>query len=174
MPLEFTLPSSVGWFFGAVVLIAMVASLRKRANLHVESMLSMPSPSDATHSVESKILPENVQSLIREGRTVEAIKALRETTGMDLTRAHSAVKEWRSDDGSMHVRQHVEVYSSGELPPEILELVQAGETIEATRRLRQEYGVKTGDAVRAVKRVSQSSAHAADFNSPENNPLGMR
>ena len=79
-------------------------------------------------------LPGNVVDSINDGNKIEAIKRLREVSGMDLASAKAAVESYGRTTGS-------------EEPSEaVLSALAAGRKIEAIRLYREEQGIGLRDA----------------------------
>lgn len=169
------------WCVAGAFVLVLLSALRRKPSRRLDGTrpptVTTQISFDGGAGLSNAPLPDVVQQLIKSGNKIGAIKELRKATGMDLTDAHSAVSNWQSNDGSVRMTQSVQVFTSGDLPPEIMELLKQGKTIEAVRRLRQEAGMKTGDAKRAVEAATalssspSASSSAADFNSPEANPI---
>jgi hypothetical protein len=112
-------------------------------------------------------IPDAVQELIRQGRQVEAVKALREAFGMDLTDAHTAVKRWRSADGNIQFESRVAVFSSNDMPPDILNQIQNAKPLPPAEGL---FRKKDAAPIEPKPPAVTEASAAADFNSPEANP----
>lgn len=111
-------------------------------------------------------VPDVIQQLIESGNQIGAIKELRNATGMDLVHAKNAISSWKQETSGdqSHIKT---VYSTGTLPPDIIDLVKNGKRIEAVRRLRQEAGMSTSAARAAVDALTEPAAASATFNAPE-------
>ena len=91
-------------------------------------------------------LPPEVLELLRQGRTVDAIKLLRGTTlGLrDAMQILDAYKRGAAAQGVTRV-------TVGSLPPDVKEALQSGNKIEAIKRLRQGTSVDLKEAKDAVE-----------------------
>jgi ribosomal protein L7/L12 len=93
-------------------------------------------------------LPEEVSAAMAAGRKIEAIRWLREHTGLGLAAAKAAVEagevpEPRALGGSAGIA------AADQLPPEAIAALEAGHTIEAIRVVRQAraIGLKEAKAI---------------------------
>lgn len=96
------------------------------------------------------LLPGNVLDALKLGRTVEAIKLLREATGMGLAEAKSLVD-------AHHAGRPVAMPSTASprsLPAAVSDALQRGNRVEAVRLLRE----KTGIGLKEAKDVVDASA----------------
>lgn len=91
-------------------------------------------------------LPQRVESLIREGKKIEAIKLLREMHGLSLKEAKEIV------DGKAQLRtgRDADLWIS----TEVEDLARQGKRIEAIRLLREQAGIGLKDARIEVDRIS--------------------
>jgi ribosomal protein L7/L12 len=85
-------------------------------------------------------LPADVQAAVRAGRKIEAIKLLRERTGLGLAEAKAAVESGILPDA---VSRPVDADA---LPVEVMSALAAGEKVEAIRLLRQSRGIGLAEA----------------------------
>lgn len=98
-------------------------------------------------------LPPQVQSALRAGRAIEAIKLLREATGLGLKEAKDRIDaEGRHGSPTVQYPQ-----MPGTLPFQVVEAMQAGNKIEAIRLLRQQTGMGLKEAMDAVEASSPAS-----------------
>ena len=79
-------------------------------------------------------LPDEVQRVLRAGNKIEAIKLLRELTGLGLAQAKAAVEAGRLPDGAS--RSQPPRAGSG-LPARVQGLLRQGKKVEAIKDLRQ-------------------------------------
>lgn len=102
---------------------------------------------------------QRIAELIAEGRKLEAVKLLRETTGMDLQRAMEEVEQLSGDIPDAGGAPGVP-----EIPAEVRDLALRGNKIEAIKRLRERnpgLGLKEAkDLVDAVPGVPKGSGCA--------------
>ncbi|MEZ5300995.1 MAG: ribosomal protein L7/L12 [Verrucomicrobiales bacterium] len=95
---------------------------------------------------------EQIAQLIRQGKKIEAIKLLRETTGLDLQRAKEEVERLQAAlDSGMVSPENPEAEA---LPPEVEALLRQGKKIEAIKRLREATGMGLKEAKERVESVS--------------------
>jgi ribosomal protein L7/L12 len=95
-----------------------------------------------------------VRSLVAQGRQIEAIKLVRELTGLDLLAAKLAVDSLRSGGAlpplaGPRSRPHPDPISD----PEFVRLVAAGQTIAAIKRCRELTGLGLAEAKDLVDRL---------------------
>lgn len=87
-------------------------------------------------------LPPDVVAAIQGGRTIEAVKLLRESTGLGLTEAKQAVDHYARSQGM----QGTVVDPRTSLPPAAIEAIQNGNKIEAIRLVREHGGLGLKEA----------------------------
>jgi len=92
-------------------------------------------------------LPPDVVRLVEQDRTLEAIKRLRETTGLGLKEAKNAVDAHRRGDP----RPTPGSLATSSLPPDVVDAMQRGRKIEAIRLLRDHTGMGLKEAKEAVE-----------------------
>ncbi len=99
-----------------------------------------------------------IADLIREGRKIEAIKELREATGIGLKEAKDEIDRLeRTLEGTS-----ASTSSSGQdLPDDVRALVASGKKIEAIKALRERTGMGLREAKEAVERVAGPSGCGA-------------
>lgn len=87
-------------------------------------------------------LPPEVVAAIESGRAIEAIKLLRQSTGLGLAEAKSVV------DHYVRSRNMPEAPSAPEapLPPDVMQALRNGNKIEAVRLVRQHRGLGLREA----------------------------
>jgi hypothetical protein len=92
-------------------------------------------------------LPDNVLAALQRGNIVEAIKLLRESTGLGLKEAKDLIDQ--------HVRGEPTSPATGPspglLPPAVVAALRRGDKIEAIRLLRQATGVGLKEAKDTVE-----------------------
>jgi len=86
------------------------------------------------------------------GEKIEAIRLLRERTGLGLADAKAAVEA-----GSLPGDGFDPDPVAGDLPPEAMSALAAGNTIEAIRLVRQARGISLQEAKAAVDAVTPSA-----------------
>ena len=82
--------------------------------------------------------------LVRQGRTIEAIKLVREQTGCGLAEGKAAVDK---------LQRELAVQSAGDAKDEIRELLRGGRKIEAIKVCRERTGVGLKEAKDAVDAI---------------------
>lgn len=98
-------------------------------------------------------MPANVLQALQRGNTVEAIKLLRQTTGLGLKEAKDVIDAYLSG-----TPMRLEVTSSTtQLPASAVEALQRGDKIEAIKRLREQ----TGLGLKEAKDIVDASPHAS-------------
>lgn len=107
-------------------------------------------------------LPADVLQALSRGRTIDAIKLLRASTGLGLQEAKEAI--------DAHVAGHpVRLpagYVPGSLPPTVAEALQAGNKIEAIRRMRELTGLGLKESKDAVDALEAGTPGAGATGSP--------
>lgn len=134
-------------------------------------------------------IPDDIEAeimqLVRAGKKIEAIKELRELSGLDLKEARDAVEalergetlsqlgvEWQS--GGAAIGQAGSMVSSVDMS-EITQLLKAGQKIEAIKRLRQATGLglkESKDAIEALERGNVMAVVNALVGGMVNGPAG--
>jgi ribosomal protein L7/L12 len=111
---------------------------------------------------EHEPLPADVVDLLQQDRVVEAIKRLRETTGLGLKEAKDAVDAYRTQRTTPGTRSA----SIDPLPPDVLAAMERGQKIEAIRLLRDRTGMGLKEAKEAVEasRVGAASGSITGSN----------
>ncbi|MEZ4703249.1 MAG: ribosomal protein L7/L12 [Rhodothermales bacterium] len=97
----------------------------------------------------------HIADLIRQGQKIEAIKALREATGVGLKEAKEEIE--RLERGLSPSTHPLPSDAGAELPEEVRLLMASGKKIEAIRVLREQTGMGLKEAKEAVERVSGKS-----------------
>jgi hypothetical protein len=93
-------------------------------------------------------LPPAVLAALQRGQTIEAIKLLRDATGLGLKEAKDAVDRHRS--GPARPPEATAPWH-GTLPPPVLAAIQQGHVIEAIRLLREASGMGLKEAMDKVE-----------------------
>ena len=101
-------------------------------------------------------LPPQVQAALRAGRAIEAIKLMREATGLGLKEAKDRIDAERQH-GSPTV-QYPQMH--GTLPFQVVAAMQAGNKIEAIRLLREQTGMGLKEAKEAVEASPAASKYS--------------
>ncbi|KQU73634.1 MULTISPECIES: ribosomal protein L7/L12 [unclassified Rhizobacter] len=107
-------------------------------------------------------LSVEVVDALRRGNKIEAIKLLRDATGLGLSEAKDAVE--RVESGESPALQ--ERVRSSTMSPEIEAALQQGNKIEAIRLLRAQTGVGLKEAKEAVDAASDGRQATAPGGSP--------
>ncbi len=94
-------------------------------------------------------LPRDVLDAIQRGDRVEAIKLVRERTGLGLKEAKDRIERELQGNGAVSGRAWSTV-----LPPAASAALQRGDKIEAIRILREETGVELKDAKQAIDAIA--------------------
>lgn len=113
-------------------------------------------------TLPNQSLPARVLFALATGNKVEAIKLLREATGLDLKQAKDAVEGQRPADGA-GARPEA---PATKLPADVVDALQRGKKIEAVRLLRQHTGLGLKDAKDAVDRAGIAASIRAGDLSP--------
>lgn len=102
-------------------------------------------------------LPEHIAGLIRQGRKIEAIKLIREETGVGLAEAKSAVEQLSRD----RAFDEPVAMSPEQTDAEVRRLAYAGQKVQAVKLLREQSGLGLKEAVEQVERLPVDPAMAA-------------
>lgn len=104
-----------------------------------------------------------IAELIREGKKLEAIKLLRESTGIGLKEAHEEIERiMRGEPASARSESDAAMGTEG-LPAEVEDLVRRGRKIEAIKLLREQRDLglrEARDQVEAYARSGRSGCSA--------------
>jgi hypothetical protein len=102
-------------------------------------------------------LPPEVRAAIDAGQKIDAIRLLRERTGLGLAEAKAAVEA-----GSLPDPAPGPVLPGDGLPPEAMSALAAGNTIEAIRIVRQARGIGLQEAKAVVDAVTRTARSPGD------------
>ena len=108
----------------------------------------MPTPSQTP-------LPPEVLSALKAGNTIEAIKHLRQSTGLGLKEAKAII------DGQPPAPSAAA--SIGALPLAVMQALQRGQKIEAIRLLREDSGMGLAQAKAAVEAQQVVPPHRGEL-----------
>lgn len=97
---------------------------------------------------------ERIAQLIREGRKIEAIKLLRETTGISLKRAKAEIDRLEGRLSAPTPRPEAQPDDGRALLREVDALIGQGRKIEAIKLLRERTGVGLKEAKQQVDAMS--------------------
>ncbi|MEO8102498.1 MAG: ribosomal protein L7/L12 [Betaproteobacteria bacterium] len=107
-------------------------------------------------------LPAEVLDALQRGENIEAIKRLRESTGLGLKEAKEAV--------DAHLRgRNVEfapAAAPGALPPAVMHALRQGRKIDAIKLLREHTGLGLKEAKDAIDAAARQSGMRAEGLSP--------
>jgi ribosomal protein L7/L12 len=99
-----------------------------------------------------------ITELLREGRKIEAIKLLRETTGVGLKEAKEEVDRLSrrlTREASFPATSRAEpAPPSGSVSKEVLDLAREGQKIQAIKLLREQTGMSLKEAKEKVDEVT--------------------
>lgn len=90
-------------------------------------------------------LPADVHNALQRGDKIEAIRLLRETTGLGLKEAKAAVEA-----GTLATATARAIEPSAAFPPAVIAALQGRRKIEAIKRLREHAGIGLKDAKDAI------------------------
>ena len=91
-------------------------------------------------------LPPEVVAAIESGRTIEAIKLLRQSTGIGLVEAKEAVDQYVRSQKLPGAASAPETSGETSLPPDVMQAVRSGNKIEAVRLVREYRGLGLREA----------------------------
>ena len=106
-------------------------------------------------------LPAKVAAALQRGNLIEAIKLLRDAKGGGLKAAKDAIDDYlrvKPATPALAVRPSMKAPSA--VPPSVAQAIQAGNTIEAIKLMREQTGMglkKAKDAVDGLRAQSQWS-----------------
>jgi ribosomal protein L7/L12 len=106
--------------------------------------------------VPSNPLPDDVLAALQAGNKIEAIRRLREATGLGLKESKDAIDAHEAGRASQPA-------ADGPLPPQALEALRRGDKVQAIRLLRERTGLglkEAKDRVDAFRHEAQSAGHA--------------
>jgi ribosomal protein L7/L12 len=113
-------------------------------------------------SLPKDSLPANVRAALERGSAIEAIKLLREVTGLGLKEAKDLI-----DRHQVGKPTPMGVGTAGSaIPPEALAALEQGNKIEAIRLLRERTGLGLKEAKQAVESVQAESQGSPSLRSP--------
>lgn len=100
------------------------------------------------HEMESQsvVLPDEAVDAINNGDAIEAIKIVREKTGLGLKEAKDAVDVFREGNSASIKRKE-----NAQIPLKAVALLEIGNLIEAIRETRQSTGLGLKDSKQLVK-----------------------
>lgn len=101
---------------------------------------------------------QDIYDLIRDGRTIEAIKRYRERYGVGLAEAKSAVEHMRDGQPATNDSQALARREPGDLVS-IKDLVLRGNKIQAIKLYREQTGVGLREAKAAIEQMARESGH---------------
>jgi len=108
-------------------------------------------------------LPVEVVDALRRGNKIEAIKLVRDATGLGLKEAKDAVERIESEESPAVLPERIR---SSTMSPEIEAALQQGNKIEAIRLLRAQTGVGLKEAKEAVDAAFDGRQATASGGSP--------
>lgn len=91
-------------------------------------------------------LPPEVVSAIESGQTIEAVKLLREKTGLGLTEAKEAVDAYVRRQKAPGASSVSEPSQAPDVPAEVMQALRNGNRIEAVRLVREHRGLSLREA----------------------------
>lgn len=140
---------------GVACVIAVIIMFAARKSSGVVTVNPKAGPGDASPIGPIPHDMEEVKHLAAAGRTIDAIKLFRELTGADLAASKTAVELIAKAGAGAHVNVNVHVEKRHvELPPQVKELVRAGNTIEAIKLVRETTGCSLIIAKDVVDRIA--------------------
>jgi len=106
-----------------------------------------------SHAPVGQDLEQEAKALLLERRTIEAIKRVRERTGMGLKEAKDYVDALeRGESPASGAQADSTSFESGDLDDEVRALLSAGRKIEAIKRVRERTGLGLKEAKDYVER----------------------
>ncbi len=96
---------------------------------------------------------ERIADLIEQGQKIEAIKLLREATGVSLAEAKAQIEQLTAEAAGQAVPDapQAPLDSTSGLPEDVLALAHAGQKIEAIKLLRERTGLGLKEAKERVE-----------------------
>jgi len=105
-------------------------------------------------SMHDNSLPANVRESLERGSTIEAIKLLREATGLGLKEAKERIDRHHQGDAASGPT----AAPLASLPPEVAAAMKQGNKIEAIRMLREKTGLGLKEAKEAVESIQTDTS----------------
>lgn len=109
-------------------------------------------------------LPDDVRAAIAGGRKIDAIRLLRERTGLGLVQAKAAVEAGSMPDAAPLPQQQPQGLP-GSLPSEVRAALAAGNLLQAIKLLRQAKGI-------GLKQAKAMAAEARRAVAPQGGQMG--
>ena len=106
-------------------------------------------------------LPPHVLDAVRSGKTIDAIRLLRETTGMDLKSAKDLI-DAHARGAAASVSYTQSPGGAKTVPASVVEALQQGRTVEAIKLLREHGGLGLKDAKAWIDAHSVPGGTGAD------------
>ena len=100
---------------------------------------------------------QHIADLIRQGKKIEAIKLLRETTGIGLKEAKDEVERLMAGEGPLETQGD----RTDILPEEVIVLARQGKKIEAIKLLRETTGIGLKEAKAQVETITGKGSGCA-------------
>lgn len=94
---------------------------------------------------------ERIAELIEQGRKIEAIKLLRERTGIGLAEAKAQIEQLTAEAADQTPPAERAGLDTPGLPEDVLSYARAGRTIEAIKVLRERTGVGLKEAKERIE-----------------------
>ena len=111
-------------------------------------------------------LPDNVLSALAKGDKMQAVRLLREQTGLGLHEAKAAVESYvPNEDGHDSHRAFHHSTASGDLPHRVVAAWQRGHKVDAVRLLREQTGLGLKEAKDTLE-AAHIPANATGFAEP--------
>jgi len=107
---------------------------------------------------QDNVLPDTVLQALRDGQTIEAIKRLRQSSGLGLKEAKDMIDAYQQGK-PMHAMAQA---SAALLPASVQAALSSGNKIEAIKLLREQTGLGLKEAKDAVEAMSDSEFATAE------------
>ncbi len=102
---------------------------------------------------------ERIAELIEQGRKLEAIKLLRENTGIGLAEAKEQIERLIAEEAGQPAPAERTGLDTQGLPEDVLALARAGRKIEAIKVLRQRTGLGLKEAQEQIEAVTGTAGN---------------
>ena len=105
---------------------------------------------------------ERIAELIEQGRKIEAIKLLRETTGVGLAEAKEQIERLTAEAAGQPAPAERPGLDTKGVPEDVLALARAGQKLEAIKALRERTGAGLKEAKQQIEAAMGDAPAAAN------------
>lgn len=105
---------------------------------------------------------EQIAELIEQGRKIEAIKMLREATGIGLAEAKAEIERLSAEAAGQPAPAELHSLDTKGLPEDVLALARAGQKLEAIKVLRQRTSLNLKESKEQIEAAMGSTPVATN------------